>query len=141
MPVTFNTNNNYNVEIITEPDALSLVNPGVPGAPQAIKYSSINNTPYIEIKITPDLYQYPLLAGNMNFDGLYRFIDWRAQNNVNNTCGPPATPHAIDSTNTWGFTPFQGATASGVVCTLPQVTTNVQSSRQGPFQSERSFGH
>ena len=140
MPVTFNTNNNYNVEIITEPDALSLVNPGVHGAPQAIKYSSINNTPYIEIKITPDLYQYPLLAGNMNFDGLYRFIDWPAQNNVNNTCGPPATPHDIDSTNTWGFTPFQGATASGVVCTLPQVTTNVQSSRQGPFQSERSFG-
>ena len=140
MPVTFNTNNNYNVEIITEPDTLSLVNPFVHGAPQAIKYSSITNTPYIEVKITPDLYQYPLLAGNMNFDGLYRFIDWRAQNNVNNTCSPPATPHGINSTNTWGFTPFPGATANGTVCTLPQITTNVQSSRQGPFESHRPFG-
>ena len=140
MPVTFNTNNNYNVEIITEPNALSLVNPGVHGAPQAIKYSSINNTPYVELKITPDIYQYPLLAGNMNFDSLYRFVDHNAQNNVNNSCTPPLAPHGIKSTNTYGFTPFPGALANGNLCILPQVTTNTRQPYQGPYQSERSFG-
>ena len=140
MPVTFNTNNNYNVEIIAEPDALSLVNPIVHGAPVAIKHSSITNTPYIEIKITPSVYQYPLLAGNMNFDGLTRFIDWRATNNVNNTCTPPTTPHSVVNTNTFGLTPFAGATANGTICSLPQITNNVQSSVQGPFESHRSGG-
>ena len=140
MPVTFNTNNNYNVEIITEPNALSLVNPGVHGAPQAIKYSSINNTPYVELKITPDIYQYPLLAGNMNFDSLYRFVDHNAQNNVNNSCTPPLAPHGVKSTNTYGFTPFPGALANGNLCILPQVTTNTRQPYQGPYQSERSFG-
>jgi hypothetical protein len=140
MPVTFNTNNNYNVEIIEEPNALSLVNPGVHGAPQAIKYSSINNTPYVELKITPDLYQYPLLAGNMNFDGLYRFLDHHTQNNVNNTCTPPLTPHGVNTTNTFGSTNFTGTLANGNYCGVPPITTNVTSSFQGPFQSHRSFG-
>ena len=140
MPVTFNTNNNYNVEIITEPDALSLVNPGVHGAPVAIKYSSTTNTPYIELKITADIYQYPLLAGNMNFDGLNRFLDHHTQNNVNNTCTPPLTPHGINTTNTFGSTNFTGTLANGSYCGVPSITTNVTSSFQGPFQSHRSFG-
>lgn len=140
MPVTFNTNNNYNVEIITEPDTLSLVNPGVHGAPVAIKYSSSTNTPYIELKITPAIYQYPLLAGNMNFDSLYRFIDHRAQNNVNNSCTPLPTPHNANTTNTFGATNFPGTLANGSVCALPQITANVTNSFQGPFESHRSFG-
>ena len=131
MPVTFNSNNNYNVEIITEPDVLN---------PTVIKYSSTNNTPYVELKITSDIYQYPLIAGNINFDGLYRFIDWRATNNVNNTCTPPTTPHGVVNTNTFGLTPFAGSTANGTVCILPQITSNVQSSVQGPFESHRSSG-
>ena len=46
MPVTFNSNNNYNVEIVTEPDVLN---------PTVMRYSSITNTPYVELKITQDI--------------------------------------------------------------------------------------
>ena len=140
MPVTFNSNNNYNVEIITEPDTLSLVNPSIHGAPVAIKYSSTNNTPYIELKITADAYQYPLIAGNMNFDGLSRFIDHNAQDNVNNSCGPITTPHGVNTTNTFEVTNFPGTLPNGSVCTLQPITVNVTSSFQGPFESHRSSG-
>ena len=58
MPVTFNSNNNYSVDIVTEPDVLN---------PTVIQYSSDTNTPFVEIKITPDIFQYPLVAGNLNF--------------------------------------------------------------------------
>ena len=131
MPVTFNSNNNYNVEIVTEPDVLN---------PTVMRYSSITNTPYIELKITSDIYQYPLIAGNMNFDGLYRFIDHHAQNNANNSCTPVITPHGVNTTNTFGATNFPGTLANGSVCALPQITANVTSSFQGPFQSHRSYG-
>tara|TARA_R100000988_G_scaffold98470_1_gene66650 strand:+ start:494 stop:1813 length:1320 start_codon:yes stop_codon:yes gene_type:complete len=131
MPVTFNSNNNYNVEIVTEPDVLN---------PTVIKYSSINNTPYIELKITPDIYQYPLIAGNMNFDGLYRFVDHHTQNNVNNSCTPIITPHGVNTTNTFGATNFTGTLANGSYCGIPPITANVTSSFQGPFQSHRSYG-
>lgn len=140
MPVTFNTNNNYNVEIITELDALSLVNPSIHGAPVAIKHSSTTNTPYIELKITADVFQYPLLAGNMNFDGLNRFINWEAQDNVNNVCSPPETPHSISTTNSYQLTNQTGTLANGAYCGIPSIpfTTNV--SKQGPFESHRNFG-
>ncbi len=135
MPVTFNSNNNYSVDIVTEPDVLN---------PTVIKYSSDTNTPFVEIKITPDIFQYPLLAGNLNFDSLYRFIDWRAEStngvngNVNNSCTPTPTPHLVHSTNTFGATTFPGTLANGLTCSLPQVTNNVTESFQGPFQSERN---
>jgi len=128
MPVTFNTNNNYNVEIITETDVIN---------PTVIKYSSINNTPYVELKITADTYQYPLLAGNMNFDNLNRFIVHNATNNVNNTCVPPLTPHGVKSTNSYNFTPIAGQTTNGTMCSLAQVTTSIRDSYQGPYQTDR----
>ena len=128
MPVTFNTNNNYNVDIITEPDVIN---------PTVIKYSSINNTPYIELKITADIYQYPLLAGNMNFDGLTRFVEHNATNNVNNTCVPPLTPHEVKSTSPYDFTPIAGQLANGTMCLLPQVTNSTRMSYQGPYQTNR----
>ena len=128
MPVTFNTNNNYNVDIITEPDVIN---------PTVIKYSSINNTPYIELKITADIYQYPLLAGNMNFDGLTRFVEHNATNNVNNTCVPPLTPHEVKSTSPYDFTPIAGQLANGTMCLLPQITNSTRMSYQGPYQTNR----
>ena len=128
MPVTFNTNNNYNVDIITEPDVLN---------PTVIKYSSTSNTPYVELKITADIYQYPLLAGNMNFDSLTRFIDHNATNNVNNTCVPPLTPHGVKSTSPYNFTPIAGQLANGTMCLLPQVTNPTRVSYQGPYQTNR----
>ena len=44
MSLTFNSNNNYSVEIITEPD---LANPSV------IEYSATTNTPFVTVKIIP----------------------------------------------------------------------------------------
>jgi len=135
MPVTFNSNNNYSVDIVTEPDVLN---------PTVIKYSSDTSTPFVEIKITPDIFQYPLLAGNLNFNSLYRFIDWRAEStngvngNVNNSCTPIPTPHLVHSTNTFSVTTFPGTLANGSTCTLPQTNASVTESFQGPFQSERN---
>ena len=60
MPVTFNSNNNYSVDIITE---LDIDNPSV------IQYSSQTNTPFVTVKITPTNPQTnPVLASNLKFD-------------------------------------------------------------------------
>jgi|14_taG_2_1085336.scaffolds.fasta_scaffold03998_2 hypothetical protein len=129
MPVTFNSNNNYSVDIVTEPDVLN---------PTVVQYSSDTNTPFVEIKITPDIFQYPLVAGNLNFDSLPRFIKHEPSLNINNSCTPLSTPHGVNSSFTYeeiiGTNDYlpngQGCYNSGA----NMVTT----SSQGPYQSERN---
>ena len=53
MPITFNTNNNYSVDIVTEQDVLN---------PTVIRFSSDTHTPSVQMKKTAAIYQYPLLA-------------------------------------------------------------------------------
>lgn len=129
MPVTFNTNNNYDVEIVTEPDVLN---------PTVIKYSSDTNTPFVEVKITPRLMQYPLLAGNMNFNSLPRFIKHEPSLNVNFSCTPASSPHGINSS-----LPYEEIITSGNVYLIGTScssagTNMVTTSSQGPFESERN---
>lgn len=131
MPVTFNSNNNYSVDIVTEPDVLN---------PTVIQYSSNTNTPFVEVKITPDVFQYPLVAGNLNFNSLSRFIKHEPSLNINNSCTPLSTPHGVKSSFTYeeiiGTNDYlpngQGCYNSG--------TNMVTTSSQGPFQSERAYG-
>tara|TARA_R100000541_G_scaffold17580_1_gene27438 strand:- start:5386 stop:6654 length:1269 start_codon:yes stop_codon:yes gene_type:complete len=129
MPVTFNTNNNYDVEIVTEPDVLN---------PTVIRYSSDTNTPFVEVKITPRTMQYPLLAGNMNFNSLPRFIKHEPSLNVNFSCTPASSPHGINSS-----LPYEEIITSGNVYLIGTScssagTNMVTTSSQGPFQSERN---
>ena len=129
MPVTFNTNNNYNVDIVTEPDVLN---------PTVIKYSSDTNTPFVELKISPEFIGYPLLAGNLNFNSLPRFIKHEPSLNVNFSCTPASSPHQVNST-----LPYEEIITSGNIYILgtscsSSGTNMVTTSSQGPFQSERN---
>ncbi len=129
MPVTFNSNNNYSVDIITEPDVLN---------PTVIKYSSDTNTPFVEIKITPDIFQYPLIAGNLNFDSLPRFIKHEPSLNVNFSCTPASSPHQVNSSFSYEEIITSGNIyILGTSCSSAG-TNMVTTSSQGPFQSERN---
>jgi hypothetical protein len=129
MPITFNTNNNYSVDIVTEPDVLN---------PTVIRYSSDTNTPFVEMKITADIYQYPLLAGNLNFDGLPRVLKHEPSLNVNISCTPASSPHGINSSSTYEEIITSGNVyITGASCSNSG-TNMVTTSSQGPFQSERN---
>tara|TARA_B100001059_G_C17838445_1_gene590042 strand:+ start:3403 stop:5238 length:1836 start_codon:yes stop_codon:yes gene_type:complete len=105
MPVTFNPNNNYDVEIVTVADANDPYNNG-------IQNLVATGEDYVEIKITPTTFGYPLLAGNMRINDGASFnssgttgmahVPWSARSNPNTwqvarneQCLPPITPHNL----------------------------------------------
>ena len=116
MPVTFNANNNYSVDIISESDVSN---------PSSVKYTSISNTPFVEIKITPTNPQTnPVLASNLKIDNIISEFVWNAGVNYNSKgiCEPPPPPHNANSSlqhltgigvttycqNTFGINGFNG---------------------------------
>mgnify|MGYP003115094790 FL=1 len=89
MPVTFNSNNNYSVDIITE---LDIDNPSV------IQYSSQTNTPFVAVKITPTNPQTnPVLASNLKFDEQVPDFAWNGSTQQPPACEPPPPPHGTNS--------------------------------------------
>lgn len=91
MPVTFNSNNNYSVDIISEENVDNLL---------SVKYTSISNTPFVEIKITPTNSETnPVLASNIKIDGIISEFVWNAGVNYNSKgiCEPPPPPHSVNS--------------------------------------------
>jgi len=90
MPVTFNTNNNYDVEIVTESDLNS---------PTTLQYSSNTNTAFVEMKITAvDPQANPVLVSNLKFDGKVPDFAWNGSTQMPQACVPPPPPHdAISS--------------------------------------------
>ena len=131
MPVTFNSNNNYDVEIITEPDVTN---------PTIVQYSATTNTPFVEIKITPTNSQTnPVLASNIKIDDIVPDFAGNANINYNvkGICEPPPPPHNANSSlqhvtgigvtshcQTLGFNSFYGNS------NLPQ---------QGPYSAQNDF--
>lgn len=106
MPVTFNPNNNYNVEIVQEPN--------VGGSSPSfsffeIKYSSGNipgttyGLPFVEMKITPTNPQTrPVLACNLEFDKSANQVpsfthNYNYQSLGVLPCDPPSPPYTVNS--------------------------------------------
>ena len=107
MPVTFNPNNNYNVEIVQEPN--------VGGSSPSSSFLEIKNSNgsipgyvygenFVEMRITPtDPQTRPVLACNLEFDkssnGVPKFIHNGAnyQSLGVSPCDPPLPPYAVNS--------------------------------------------
>ena len=132
MPVTFNSNNNYDVEIITEANVTN---------PTIVQYSATTNTPFVEIKITPTNSQLnPVLASNLKIDNIVPDFAWNAgvNYNVKGICEPPATPHGANSS-------MQHVTGIGVT-SYCQTTFGINSffgnsnePQQGPYSAQNEF--
>lgn len=128
MSVTFNSNNNYNVEIITEADLSN---------PSTIEYSQSTNTPFVTMKITPINPQtQPVLASNIKIDDIIPDFAWNAnvQYNINGLCEPPATPHGVNSS-------IQHVTGIGVTSSCQSLGFNSffgnsNESQQGPYEAQ-----
>ena len=86
---TFNSNNNYQVDRVNEPDVDN---------PSVFKYTSTSSTPFVEIKITPTNPQTnPVLASNLKFDDLIPYFQWAGVGQSPQTCAPSPTPHGAIS--------------------------------------------
>lgn len=86
---TFNSNNNYQVDRVNEPDVDN---------PSVFKYTSTSSTPFVEIKITPTNPQTnPVLASNLKFDDLIPYFQWAGAGQSPQTCAPSPTPHGAIS--------------------------------------------
>jgi len=128
MSLTFNSNNNYSVEIITEPD---LANPSV------IEYSATTNTPFVTVKIIPTSPQTaPVLASNIKINDIIPYFSWNenVNYNVKGICEPPATPHGVNSS-------IQHVTGIGVAnaCQAFGHTSffgNSNEPQQGPYEAQ-----
>ena len=105
MPVTFNPNNNYDVEIVDVPN----INYPYLNGVQSLPASGEN---FVEVKITPTNFGYPLIAGNMRVGGAgyspsgndMPAVEWSPKNNPNprvlgEQCLPCKTPHNLATTN------------------------------------------
>ena len=132
MPVTFNSNNNYDVEIITETNVTN---------PTIVQYSATTNTPFVEIKITPiNSQSNPVLASNLKIDNIVPYFAWNAgvNYNVKGICEPPATPHGSNSS-------LQHVTGIGAT-SYCQATFGINSfygnsnlPQQGPYEAQNDF--
>ena len=107
MPVTFNPNNNYNVEIVQEPN--------VGGSSPSSSFFEIKNSNgsipgyvygehFVEMKITPTNPQTrPVLACNLEFDKSNNGVPKFTHNGANyqslgvSPCDPPLPPYAVNS--------------------------------------------
>ena len=131
MSLTFNSNNNYSVEIITETDLAN---------PSTIEYSSNTNTPFVAMKIIPTSPQaQPVLASNIKIDDIIPDFAWNAGVNYNSKgiCEPPATPHGSNSS-------LQHITGIGVT-SYCQATFGINSffgnsnkPQQGPYRAQNN---
>tara|TARA_R100001443_G_scaffold116948_1_gene139215 strand:+ start:527 stop:2260 length:1734 start_codon:yes stop_codon:yes gene_type:complete len=105
MPVTFNPNNNYDVEIVNVPNINFPYLNGIQSLP-------VSGQDFVELKITPTNFGYPLIAGNMRVGGAsysssgtgMPFVEWSPKNNPNprvpgEQCLPCKTPHDLATTN------------------------------------------
>ena len=69
MSVTFNSNNNYSVEIITESNLGNISSSNGPG--EGIQFSATTNTPFVTLKIIPTNSQgQPVLASNIKINDI-----------------------------------------------------------------------
>ena len=89
---THNSNNNYSVDIVVDPNLSG-------GSGSNVKYSSLTNSPYYELKIMPPYLGVPLFAGNIKIDSIDS--DWSYITNLHphgsTSCTPHPTPHGISS--------------------------------------------
>ena len=127
MPVTFNTNNNYEVEIISTNDIMPLLDNDPLTDPAIVKHA-VNGERYFEFRVTPTTPGYPLVLSNLsiNKNGSPQVIQAGEQTNggywngapwaiwrpgdgpqgsnynsqgTNAECTPPITPHDLTPTN------------------------------------------
>mgnify|MGYP003128268543 FL=1 len=121
---THNSNNNYSVEIIVDPDLSG-------GSGSVVKYSSLTNSPFYELKIIPPHSGVPVLAGNIRIDGIDS--DWSYITNLHpygsTSCTPHPTPHGISSqiAHTYMFGP------GGTSCYATPQFNNGSYDFQGPY--------
>ena len=135
MPVTFNTNNNYDVEIITESNLGNISQSNNPG--EGIQFSANTNSPFVTLKITPTNPQtQPVLASNIKIDDIIPDFAWNASvnYNTNGICMPPPTPHNVNSS-------LQHVTGIGVTSTCQALgftgfTGNSNEGQQGPYSAQ-----
>lgn len=67
MPVTFNANNNYDVEIISDNDIMSLLDNDPLTDPAIVKHAA-NGERYFEFRVTPTSSAYPLILSNLRIN-------------------------------------------------------------------------
>ena len=121
---THNSNNNYSVEIIVDPDLSG-------GSGSVVKYSSSSNSPFYELKIIPPHTGVPVLAGNIRIDGIDS--EWSYITNLHpygsTSCTPHPTPHGISSqiAHTYMFGP------GGTSCYATPQFNNGSYDFQGPY--------
>jgi len=129
MPVTFNSNNNYSVDIISESDVSNL---------SSVQYSSISNTPFVELKITPTNSQTnPVLASNLKINGVIPDFIWNGATQIPQACEPPATPHNANSSlqHVTGIS----VTGGGLCAGINGFFGNSNAPQQGPYIAQNDF--
>jgi hypothetical protein len=138
MSLTFNSNNNYSVEIITESNLGNISSSNGPG--EGIQFSATTNTPFVTLKIIPTNPQsQPVLASNIKIDDIIPDFAWNAyvNYNTNGICMPPPTPHNVNSS-------LQHVTGIGVTSTCQSLgftgfTGNSNEGQQGPYSAQNDF--
>tara|TARA_R110000868_G_scaffold293607_1_gene554095 strand:- start:125 stop:1696 length:1572 start_codon:yes stop_codon:yes gene_type:complete len=129
MPVTFNSNNNYSVDIVSELDINN---------PSSVQYSSISNTPFVEVKITPTNSQTnPVLASNIKIDGMIPSFIWNGATQIPQACEPPPPPHNTNSSlqHLTGISVTGGSLCAGI----NGFNGNSNAPQQGPYIAENDF--
>jgi len=129
MPVTFNSNNNYSVDIISESDVSNL---------SFVQYSATTNTPFVEIKITPTNSQSnPVLASNLKINGVIPDFVWNGATQIPQACEPPATPHGTNSSlqHVTGISVTTGGLCTGI----NGFFGNSNAPQQGPYSAQNDF--
>ncbi len=138
MSLTFNSNNNYSVEIITESNLGNISSSNGPG--EGIQFSATTNTPFVTLKIIPTNPQsQPVLASNIKIDDIIPDFAWNAyvNYNTNGICMPPPTPHNVNSS-------LQHVTGIGVTSTCQSLgftgfNGNSNEGQQGPYSAQNDF--
>lgn len=138
MSVTFNSNNNYSVEIITESNLGNISQSNGPG--EGIQFSATTNSPFVTLKIIPTNPQsQPVLASNIKIDDIIPDFAWNAyvNYNTNGICMPPPPPHNASSS-------LQHITGIGVTSTCQSLgftgfNGNSNEGQQGPYSAQNDF--
>ena len=126
--ITHNSNNNYSVDIVTEPNLSS---------PSVIQYSSTTNTPFVTIKITPNDPQVaPVLASNIKIDDIISNFAWNESVNFNSKgiCEPPPPPH--NSNSSLQHVTGIGVTSSCQAQGFSSFFGNSSEPQQGPYEAQ-----
>tara|TARA_R110001606_G_scaffold157658_1_gene300800 strand:+ start:5543 stop:7093 length:1551 start_codon:yes stop_codon:yes gene_type:complete len=129
MPVTFNSNNNYSVDIISEENVDNLL---------SVKYSASSNTPFVEIKITPTNPETnPVLASNIKIDGIIPDFAWNGVLQDPPACEPPPPPHNVNSSlqHVTGISISSQCVNNG----FNSFFGNSNEPQQGPYSAQNDF--